>query len=258
MSFQYNKVSKLYSSAQGKNLALKNIDFKVEDHEFLCIVGPSGCGKTTLLKIAAGLDYPSSGSVEFDRPPSTRHPRGVMVFQESSLFPWMTVLDNTAYGLNVRGVPKAARHEKAKEFLGRVGLGDFLHYYPHQLSGGMRQRVAILRALLVESEVLLLDEPFGALDPQLRLVMQEELLRIWQEFHATIVYVTHDIEEAVLLADRIVVMSGQPGVIREIIPVDIARPRPLADRRHPEVSELRLHIWKMLENDVRKEINILP
>jgi NitT/TauT family transport system ATP-binding protein len=168
------------------------------------------------------------------------------------------VLDNTAYGLNVRGVPKTVRHAKAKEFLIRVGLGDFLYYYPHQLSGGMRQRVAILRALLVESEVLLLDEPFGALDPQLRLVMQEELLRIWQEFQATVVYVTHDIEEAVLLADRIIVMSGQPGTIREIVPVNLVRPRPFADRLHPEVAELRLHIWRMLENDVRKEMNTLP
>ena len=256
MGFRFIRVSKTFFSQQGETPALHDVDFSVKNYEFVCIVGPSGCGKSTLLKMAAGLESPTGGQIEFDGLPASS--RRIMVFQEAGLFPWMSVLDNVAYGLDVHGVPKSISQAKANEFLSRVGLEDFSHHYPHQLSGGMRQRVAILRAFLVEPQILLLDEPFGALDSQSRLVMQEELLRIWKEFRTTVLYVTHDIEEAILLGDRIVVMSGRPGTVREIIPVELERPRPLADRQHPEVAELRLRIWKMLEAEVRRDLGISP
>jgi NitT/TauT family transport system ATP-binding protein len=179
-----------------------------------------------------------------------------MVFQDLGLFPWMTVIDNVAFGLEMLGMGRAERHARAEAFLTRVGLGGFLRNYPHELSGGMRQRAAILRAFLVDSPVLLMDEPFGALDSQTRLVMQEELLHIWKEHKRTILYVTHDIEEAILMGDEVIVMSGRPGTIRQIIPINIERPRQLADRNHPELADLRLQIWRMLEDEVRRDLKI--
>lgn len=255
MGFQV-RISKTFSSVQGDTLALRDVNFEVNDHEFVCIVGPSGCGKTTLLKLVAGLIQPSAGQIEFDPSSNSDQPRSAMVFQDTGLFPWMTVLDNVAFGLDMRGVSASVSHVKAANFLSRVGLAEFAAYYPNQLSGGMRQRAAILRAFLVQPEILLLDEPFGALDSQTRLVMQEELLRIWKEFRSTVLYVTHDIEEAILLGDRIIVMSGRPGRIREIVPIQIPRPREMMDEKHPELSRLRLHIWKMLEDEVKKDLRI--
>jgi NitT/TauT family transport system ATP-binding protein len=256
MGFQCLHVNKVFNSAQGTIVALNDVDFSVSDHEFVCIVGPSGCGKTTLLKMVAGLIQPSSGQIVFDDSPGTGQLRTAMVFQDIGLFPWMNVLDNVAFGLDMRGLAKSTSHAQAGDFLNRVGLGDFLFHYPHQLSGGMKQRVAILRAILAKPQILLMDEPFGLLDSQIRLIMQEELLRIWKEFQTTILYVTHDIEEAILLGDRVIVMSGRPSAIREILHVDIQRPRHLADRKHPEVAEMRLRIWKMLEDEVRNDLRI--
>jgi NitT/TauT family transport system ATP-binding protein len=258
MGFQCTALNKVFTSSAGDVLALMDASFKVEDEEFVCIVGPSGCGKTTLLKMIAGLETLTSGEIIFNRPPKPGHLRTAMVFQDLGLFPWMTILDNVAFGLDMQGIPRAVSHARAKDFLDRVGLSGFGHRYPHELSGGMRQRAAILRAFLADSQTLLMDEPFGSLDSQTRLVMQEELLRIWKEHRRTVVYVTHDIEEAILLGDKVIVMSGRPGTIRQIIPINLERPRQLADRKHPDVVEMRLHIWKMLEDEVRRELKVAP
>ena len=258
MSFHCIQVSKIFSTRNGDVVALQAVDFLVDEEEFVCIVGPSGCGKTTLLKIIAGLVQPTSGQIVYSTEPSNGRPRSAMVFQEQGLFPWMTVQDNVAFGLEMQGVERHNRRQQAQDFLCKVGLSAFLHSYPHELSGGMSQRVAILRAFLANPQILLMDEPFGSLDSQTRLVMQEELLRIWREHRKTVIYVTHDIEEAILLGDRVLVMSGRPGKILEDISISLERPRHLVYRDHPDVAETRWQIWKMLEDEVRKELRILP
>jgi len=258
MAFRCIDIIKVFPSLPQDVVALKDVSLDVGDEQFVCIVGPSGCGKSTLLRIIARLERPTSGRVQFDLRRQPGQLRAAMVFQDLGLFPWMTVLDNVAFGLEMQGVRRAERQGRAGEFLTRVGLGGFLHHYPHELSGGMRQRAAILRAFLANSPVLLMDEPFGALDSQTRLVMQEELLRIWKDHRRTIVYVTHDIEEAILLGDQVIVMSGRPGTIRATIPINIERPRLLTDRKHAELVDLRLQIWKMLEDEVRRELKVQP
>jgi NitT/TauT family transport system ATP-binding protein len=257
MAFQCIALSKTFATRNGGVTALERVDFSVREREFICIVGPSGCGKTTLLKIIAGLVEPSEGEIVFSRSGTSSRLRSAMVFQDQGLFPWMSVQDNVAFGLETQGVERCKRQAMARDFLLKVGLAEFSNNYPHELSGGMRQRVAILRAFLADPQILLMDEPFGALDSQTRLVMQEELLRIWREYQKTVIYVTHDIEEAILLGDRVLVMSGRPGRIRQEIPISLERPRQLATPGHPEVAEMRWHIWKMLEDEVRKELSIL-
>jgi NitT/TauT family transport system ATP-binding protein len=257
MGFQCIALNKSYITRNGEVTALQAVDFSVREQEFICIVGPSGCGKTTLLKIIAGLIEPTTGHIVFSLTNSNGQLRSAMVFQEQGLFPWMSVQDNVAFGLETQGMKLKERRKLASDFISKVGLSGFLHSYPHELSGGMRQRVAILRAFLANPQFLLMDEPFGALDSQTRLVMQEELLRIWRDHRKTVIYVTHDIEEAILLGDRILVMSGRPGRIRQEIQIPLERPRHLANRDHPEVAEIRWHIWKMLEDEVRKELSIL-
>jgi NitT/TauT family transport system ATP-binding protein len=236
---------------------LQAVDFLVNEEEFVCIVGPSGCGKTTLLRIIAGLIQPTSGQIVYFEQPCNGQLHSAMVFQEQGLFPWMTVQDNVAFGLETQGAHRNERRRMARDFLIKVGLAAFVNNYPHELSGGMRQRVAILRAFLANPQILLMDEPFGSLDSQTRLVMQEELLRIWKDHRKTVVYVTHDIEEAILLGDRVLVMSGRPGHIRQEIEIPLERPRHMANRDHPEVAEIRWQIWSMLEDEVRKELGIL-
>ena len=258
MGFQITGLNKTFPSPAGEVVALKDVTFDVQEQEFVCVVGPSGCGKSTLLRIIADLESATGGAIAFDRAPKTGQLKAAMVFQDLGLFPWMTILDNVAFGLDMQGVSKQISHARAADFLTRVGLDGFGHRYPHELSGGMRQRAAILRAFLVDSQILLMDEPFGSLDSQTRLVMQDELLRIWKEHLRTVLYVTHDIEEAILLGDKIVVMSGRPGTVREILRVDLERPRHLADRKHPDVAELRLQIWKMLEDEVRRDLRLAP
>jgi ABC-type nitrate/sulfonate/bicarbonate transport system ATPase subunit len=257
MGFQCRALSKTFTSRNGECIALQAVDFRVNEEEFVCIVGPSGCGKTTLLKIIAGLVQPTSGQIIYSEQPLNGQLHSAMVFQEQGLFPWMTVQDNVAFGLETQGAPRQQRRQMAQDFLTKVGLAAFVNNYPHELSGGMRQRVAILRAFLANPQILLMDEPFGALDSQTRLVMQEELLRIWKDHRKTVVYVTHDIEEAILLGDRVLVMSGRPGRIRQDIQIPFERPRHLANRDHPEVAEIRWQIWSMLEDEVRKELGIL-
>ncbi len=207
-------------------LALDRISFEVRKREFISVIGPSGCGKSTLIRILAGLDYPSDGNVRLDGLPvvGPGADRG-MVFQNYTLFPWLTVKQNVMFGPNMKGTPKIRAERKAHEWLELVGLQDFADAYPSQLSGGMKQRVAIARALANQPRILLMDEPFGALDAQTRCSMQAHLQRIWQTVDVTILFITHDLDEAVYLSDRIVVLGARPGRILEIIEVPVTRPR---------------------------------
>ena len=219
-------VSRVFESETGRVEALRNINLEVFDKEFLCFIGPSGCGKTTLLRIVAGLDQPTSGEVLLEsKAIKSPDPERGMVFQEYSLFPWRTIIDNIAFGLEMKKAPREERRRIALKYLELVGLEAFERSYPYELSGGMRQRVAIARALANDPKVLLMDEPFGSVDAQTRNFLQGELLRIWGETRKTVLFITHSIDEAVYLADRVVVLSARPGQIREIIKVDLERPR---------------------------------
>jgi NitT/TauT family transport system ATP-binding protein len=254
MGFECQHLCKVYQTRTGVVPALEDVSFSVGEQEFVCVVGPSGCGKTTLLKLIAGLLKPTAGQVIFDTPSADNRPRSALVFQEHGLLPWMSVLDNVAFGLEMQGVGRDERRDRARAFIEKVGLAPFAHSYPHELSVGMRQRVGIARAFVADSQILLMDEPFGSLDAQTRLVLQEELLRIWKEHQKLVVYVTHDIEEAVLLGDWVLVMTGRPGSIREESPIPLGRPRDLSASEQPEVMEIKWHIWKMLEDEVRKSL----
>ncbi|BAS26670.1 ABC transporter ATP-binding protein [Limnochorda pilosa] len=214
------------SQRYGTLAVLRDVTLSVAEGEFVAVVGPSGCGKSTLLRIWAGLERPSSGEVAVDGCPlEGPDPRRMLVFQEDALYPWRTVAANVALGLEIAGWPAQRRRERVGELLEAVGLGGFDGYYPHQLSGGMRQRLSLARALALDPEVLLLDEPYGALDALTRLEMQEELLRLWERTGKTVVLITHDVEEALFLADRVAVMSPRPGRLLDEMPVSLPRPR---------------------------------
>jgi NitT/TauT family transport system ATP-binding protein len=229
--------------------ALERISLHVPAGEFLCLVGPSGSGKSTLLRVIAGLLPQTAGTVRIEASrPGT--PLTAMVFQEHALLPWRTVLANVAFGLENRGVARAARETRAREMLAMVGLAKFAQHYPHQLSGGMKQRVGIARALANDPEVLLMDEPFAALDAQTRTLMQEELLRIWARLGTTVIYVTHSLEEALLLGDRVALMTARPGRVSEVFPVDLGRPRGLEIRGSPAYGVLLEKIWSQLREEV--------
>jgi NitT/TauT family transport system ATP-binding protein len=233
--------------------AVDDISLSVPAGQFCAIVGPSGCGKSTLLRAIAALVKPSAGTIDIRRE-SGEQPLQSMVFQGRSVFPWMSVLDNAAYGLAMHGVSREERHPIAERLLRQVGLGDFLQAYPSQLSEGMRQRVAIVRAFAVDPELLLMDEPFGALDEQTRLILQDELLRIWEVTGKTVIFVTHSIDEAMILADRIIVMSARPGTIKADITVPFTRPRTVeAVRSDPAFSSLFLDIWALLRHEVTSQ-----
>ena len=223
---EIRNLTKTFSTEEGEMGALEDINIEVTPAEFLCIIGPSGCGKTTLLRMVAGLDHPSSGEIILDgkevKGPS---PDRGMVFQEFSLFPWRTVLKNVEFGLEIKGVGGKARGEIAEKYIELVGLQGFENHYPYELSGGMKQRVAIARALATEPAILLMDEPFGSVDAQTRNILQEELLEIWKRTKKTILFVTHSVDEAVYLADRVAVMSARPGCLVKCLAVDIPRPR---------------------------------
>jgi NitT/TauT family transport system ATP-binding protein len=235
--------------------ALGPFDVEVADGEFLCVVGPSGCGKSTFLRIVAGLLTPSAGSVEI-RPRQADRPPVAMVFQDYSIYLWKTVLANARVGLDVSGVPRKEGDERARRWLERLGLGEFLDAYPDTLSGGMRQRVSIARALAVEPEILLMDEPFAALDAQLRTILQDELLAIWQADRRTVVFVTHSLEEAILLGDRVVVMSARPGRVVADVPVAFDRPRSPALRGEPEFAALEQQVWEVLRTEVDRTLEV--
>ncbi|MFI0421604.1 ABC transporter ATP-binding protein [Spongiactinospora sp. 9N601] len=232
--------------------ALQDVDLTVADNEFLTVLGPSGCGKTTLLKAIAGLIPWNEGDIFIDGSPVRGPgPERSMVFQNFALLPWATVLENVAFGLQVRGVGKAERIERARALIETVGLGGFETKRPGELSGGMQQRVGIARALAVQPSVLLMDEPFGAVDEQTRRLLQEELLSIWEEHRLTVVFITHSMEEAVLLGDRVVLMSARPGRISEIVPVPLTRPRSSdvgALERSGKYVEITAYLWDRLRD----------
>ena len=246
------KLNKFFPSRSGTVTAIQDIEFSVGSGEFFCIVGPSGCGKTTLLRILAGLETATSGAVTISATQKGR-PLNSMVFQEQSVFPWMTVRDNVAYGLRLRGIPKKERFEIAERYISMIGLSRFAECYPHQLSGGMKQRVSVARAFANDPEILLLDEPFGALDEQNRLLLQQELLKIWDGMRKTAVFITHSIDEALCLGDRIMIMTAHPGSIKCILDNDLPRPRDIsAIWGSPEYHRLFQEIWGILREEVLK------
>ena len=239
-------LGKRFLTQQGQFEALKGIDLTIADGEFVCLLGPSGCGKTTLLRILAGLDRHTEGRVEM-RAARPGQPLTSVVFQEHSIFPWMNVWDNVAYGLRARSLDAALVRERVEYFIQKVGLAKFAYSYPHQLSGGMKQRVSIARAFANDPEILLMDEPFSALDEQNRAILQEELLRIWGETGKTVVFITHSIDEAVFLSDRVVVMGGSPGHLVTDTRIHFPRPRKAYELRSTRefgalVAEFGAHI----------------
>lgn len=239
-------IGKHFAAVQGGQAqqvsAISNINLSIEDGQFVCLVGPSGCGKTTLLNILAGLDRPSEGEVVLDgRPVSETGPDRIMVFQENALFPWLKVIDNVEFGLMVKGVEKKKRNEIAMQYLDMMQLTKFADAYTYQLSGGMKQRVAIARALAIDPEVLLMDEPFAALDSQTRDLLLVELQLIWARTKKTIVFITHNITESVCLGDKVVVFTKRPGTIKKEIAIDYRRPR------LPEDDGLREYNRKVLD-----------
>jgi NitT/TauT family transport system ATP-binding protein len=237
------EVSKVYLGESGPVEALAGLSLDVGDGEFVCLAGPSGCGKSTLLRIAGGLEPPTAGAVDVAAGAEV-----AFVFQEHGLFPWLSVLDNAAFGLRMRGVRRRERTAIAREWLRQLGLGRFEAAYPHELSGGMRQRLSLARAFAVDPGVLLMDEPLAALDAQTRALLQEELVALWEADRKTVLLVTHSIEEAILLGDRIVVMTDRPGRVKAEFTVDLPRPRTPAE---PRFGELREEIWELLRAEVR-------
>ena len=238
-------VWRVFSGVRGgaPTRAVEPVRLAVAEKDFITILGPSGCGKSTLLRIVAGLDRPSAGRVLLDGRPVTRPgPDRGMVFQSYTLFRWLTVTDNIAFGLREKGVPAAQRREIIAAYVEKVGLRGFENHYPKQLSGGMQQRTAIARALANDPEILLLDEPFGALDNQTRGLMQELLLGIWERERKTVLFVTHDIEEAIFLASRVVVMTARPGRIKADLSVDLPHPRHYTMKTSPEFSQLKARL----------------
>lgn len=230
--------------------ALQDVNCSVAEAEFCCIVGPSGCGKSTLLRILADLDRPTSGELLIESDDSKR-PLTAMVFQEQSIFPWMTVEQNVGYGLRVRRVAPGIRDERVLRYLKKVGLEHFARAYPHQLSGGMKQRASIARAFATDPQILLMDEPFASVDEQTRALLQEELLRVWEENRKTVVYITHSIDEALILGDRVLVMSARPGRIKAEVQVDLPRPRSVYEvKSTPAFGALVARVWEPLRQEV--------
>jgi ABC-type nitrate/sulfonate/bicarbonate transport system ATPase subunit len=244
-------VERRFAGAGGGTLALQATSLTVAENDFVTILGPSGCGKSTLLRIVAGLDHPTAGEVLLDgtRITAPGADRG-MVFQSYTLFPWLDVLDNVCFGLRERGLPRAQQREIAQGFIARVGLNGFEHHYPKQLSGGMQQRTAIARALANNPRILLMDEPFGALDHQTRELMQELLLGIWEAERKTVLFVTHDIDEAVFMAGRVVVMSARPGRIKLDRPVELAHPRHYSVKTTPAFAALKAELTECVRVEV--------
>ncbi len=251
MILEIKDLKKSFPKKKGEMLAIADFDLNVEEGEFVCILGPSGCGKTTILRIIAGLENQTTGNIllngkKISGPGSDRG----MVFQEFALFPWRNVRSNVEFGLELKGVPAEERRARTQKYIDLVGLKGFEDYHPYQLSGGMKQRVGIARALANEPAILLMDEPFGALDAQTRNLMQKELLRIWSETKKTVIFVTHSVDEAVFLADRIVVMTARPSSIGEIYEIKWTRPR---ERASTDFANLRKQILSQLESMVKIE-----
>lgn len=242
-------VEKHYRSRNGVVQAIRNLNLEIREGEFLCLVGPSGCGKSTFLRMIGGLAAPSDGEIRIVAA-SADKPVSSIVFQEYALFPWKTVRENVAFGLQMRDVPKQERNAIADHWLGKVGLRRFADSYPRQLSGGMRQRVSIARAFASDPEVLLMDEPLGALDAQTRIILQQELISLWEQNRKTVLYVTHSLEEAILLGDRVVLMTACPGTVKAQYDIGFARPRQHELTGTREFAEVTLSIWKSLQEEV--------
>jgi NitT/TauT family transport system ATP-binding protein len=241
---------KRFTLPTGTFTALDDISFEVRGGEFFCIVGPSGCGKTTILRILAGLETKTAGEASVYYQQNGR-PRTAMVFQDQSVFPWMTVEDNIGFGLRSQPMAASARRDVVRYYMEQVGLTRFAKAYPHQLSGGMKQRVSVARAFATDPEILLMDEPFAALDEQNKLLLQQELLRIWDESGKTVVFITHSIDEAVALGDRVLVMTAQPGRAKRMVPIDFKRPRSIPElRRDARFGEIVYDIWSALRDEV--------
>lgn len=242
-----DKVRKVFNGRNGEMVALNGVSLDIHDNEFVCVVGPSGCGKSTLLNIIAGLLAPTDGKVYCDgkEVTGTGTERGV-VFQQYALFPWLTVKKNVMFALEMRGVKGKPAEAEALKYLEMVDLSKFANHYPKELSGGMKQRVAIARAYAAEPEVLLMDEPFGALDAQTRTQLQTELLQTWEKEKKTCFFITHDVEEAIILSQRVVIMSARPGRIRDIVDIDIPYPRTQETKMTPEFIEVKNRIWSQV------------
>jgi NitT/TauT family transport system ATP-binding protein len=244
------QLSKQYPVKGGTMTALDDIDLSIREGEFVVIVGPSGCGKTSLLRILAGLEKPTGGNVDIDIDAGDR-PLRSMVFQGNGIFPWLKVIDNAAYGLAARGVPKAERYAIAGEYLEKLGIGQFRDAWPRQLSGGMLQRVNLARAFANDPAILLMDEPFGALDEQTKILAYADLLGLWEKTKKTVIFITHSIDEAIILADRVCVMSRRPGRIKDSFEVTIPRPRAVFDLQNDlEFMRIRKEVWASLREEV--------
>jgi len=256
---ELKQLGKTFSSPSGETEALRGIDFKVHRREFVCVIGPSGCGKSTLIRILAGLEKASAGQVLLDGAPVTGpgRDRG-MVFQGYSLFPWLTVKGNVMFGPQIAGSSRTTAEGHAREWLELVGLTKFADAYPHQLSGGMRQRVAIARALANQPRILLMDEPFGALDAQTRARMQKHLLDIWRNIDITVLFITHDLDEAVYLADRILVLKAHPGEVQEVIEVPVPRPRSAGQMTSAEFQATKARIEELIHPPVAESADEEP
>ena len=245
-------LTKRFRGKAGDVVAIDDLSLSIPAGEFFTVVGPSGCGKTTLLRILAGLDEPSAGEITV-KDPAPGRPLNAMIFQGESIFPWMSVFDNAAYGLRMRGVDSAEIDEVVGRYLAKTGLSKFAHSYPHQLSGGMKQRVSIARAFANDPDVLLMDEPFSALDEQNKTLLQDELLRIWDETKKTVVFITHSVDEAVTLSDRIMVMTAHPGRSKALLDVPFERPREVLElRSRPEYGAIVYDIWQQLRDEVNR------
>lgn len=255
LALEARGICKAFVAGKGPvTVALQDVDLAVERHTFVSLLGPSGCGKSTLLRILGGLEQPTSGNAEASTAAQPGRLATAFVFQEHSLFPWLTVADNVEFGLRMMGMAKRERAARARRWLLQVGLGGFERAYPEQLSGGMRQRLSLARAFATDPEVLLMDEPMGALDPQTRLLIQEDLIKLWEQTRKTVVLVTHDIDEALLLGDRVVLMTARPGRVKLDLPVDLPRPRTAETTTTVAFAELRATVWAALRSEVERSM----
>jgi len=251
----FDNIGMTFNTATGSTEAVANVTGSIPEGKFVSVIGPSGCGKSTLLDMVGGLLKPTKGSVSINGETVTGPRRDTaMVFQEDSTLHWRSVLDNVAFGLEVQGSPKKDRYDRARDMIELVGLRGFEDHRPGQLSGGMKQRVAIARALAMEPRVLLMDEPFGALDQQTRQFIGRELLRIWEKTRNRVLFITHDIQEAVYLSDEVWVMSARPSVVKEIVPIDLPRPRPEGTHSLPRFRELEDHLWALVKVEAEKTL----